>query len=83
METLNVGFTRAIPLLFARKASTRAVEPLRRSGVPESVPCGFVCVSAVPRRYEEPQRAMILAPLACGFFIDSVDARVNNALVCL
>ena len=55
METLNVSafvsFTLAILLLFAGKAITHAVEPLRRYSIPESVLGGLVCALATAILY--------------------------------
>lgn len=55
MEILEVSafvsFTLAILLLFAGKALTHALEPLRRYSIPESVVGGFICAACTALLY--------------------------------
>lgn len=55
MEILEVSafvsFTLAILLLFAGKALTHALEPLRRYSIPESVVGGFICAACTALFY--------------------------------
>lgn len=73
MESLTVSafvsFTLAILLLFAGKALTQALEPLRRYSIPEAVVGGFVC-------------AMVSALLYYGFDVElSFELEVRELLL--